>query len=147
MEVEPSGVSIPRKQFAEIVWDDAALSGELVNHFEGSLFLSRLQLATLAFRCLRTRSLQRGDEVHRHQGDRVYALAGLMKERPDADTTDSELQAFARLSLANDSDQLLERLICLQPKFVGQPWQEMQDAWDIPLWVGPVPLFIFLIMS
>ena len=135
MEEEPNGVTIPKTQFAEIVWDDAEYSGELVNHFEGSLSLSRIQLAAVGFQCLRSKSLQRGNDPHMHQGDRVYALAGLMKERPSADTSDSELQAFARLSLANDSDQLLERLICVQPKFPGQPWQEMQDAWNIPLWV------------
>ena len=38
---------------------------------------------------------------------------GLLRQRPVVDRTDSEFQAFARLSLANDSDSLLEGLMCL----------------------------------
>lgn len=38
------------------------------------------------------------------------------------------------LSLANGSDQLLERLICVLPKTPGQPWHSMDDAYDAKLW-------------
>jgi hypothetical protein len=48
---------------------------------------------------------------------------GLLRQRPKVDSTDTAFQAFARLSLANDSDRLLERMICLLP-----PGQE--DAFD-----------------
>jgi hypothetical protein len=38
------------------------------------------------------------------------------------------------LSLANGSDQLLERLICVNPKDPNQPWHSMNDAFDSRLW-------------
>ena len=38
------------------------------------------------------------------------------------------------LSLANGSDQLLERLICVLPKDPYQPWHSMDDAFDAKLW-------------
>jgi hypothetical protein len=38
------------------------------------------------------------------------------------------------LSLANGSDQLLERLISVLPKTPNQPWHSMEDAWDAKLW-------------
>jgi hypothetical protein len=38
------------------------------------------------------------------------------------------------LSLANGSDQLLERLICVLPRSPSQPWHSMDDAWNTPLW-------------
>jgi hypothetical protein len=41
---------------------------------------------------------------------------GLLRQRPNVDGSDTAFQAFARLSLANDSDKLLERMICLLPK-------------------------------
>ena len=41
---------------------------------------------------------------------------GLLRLRPKIDRTDSPFQAFARLSLANDSDMLLERLMCILPE-------------------------------
>ena len=59
---------------------------------------------------------------------------GLLRLRPNVDSTDSAFQAFARLSLANDSDMLLERLICTLPKSPEQDWSNMEDAWDVKLW-------------
>lgn len=59
---------------------------------------------------------------------------GLLRVRPQVDPTDSAFQAFARLSLANDSDMLLERLICTLPKTQDQPWWSMDDAWNSSLW-------------
>jgi hypothetical protein len=84
-------------------------------------------------------------------GDYSYALMGLLRVRPQIDPTDSAFQAFARyvsqerqshlallttcsLSLANGSDQLLERLICVLPKTPDQPWHSMDDAYNAKLW-------------
>ena len=39
-----------------------------------------------------------------------------------------------RLSLMNDSDLLLERLICTMPKNPNQPWYNMDDAYGSSLW-------------
>lgn len=39
-----------------------------------------------------------------------------------------------RLSLANDSDELLERLICVLPRTLDQPWHSMDDAYNSSLW-------------
>lgn len=38
------------------------------------------------------------------------------------------------LSLANGSDQLLERLVCVLPKDPNQPWHSMDDAYQAKLW-------------
>lgn len=59
---------------------------------------------------------------------------GLLRRRPKVDGSDSDFQAFARLSLANDSNLLLERLICLQPRSTFEPWHTMSDAWGAKLW-------------
>lgn len=67
-------------------------------------------------------------------GDMSYALMGLLRRRPMVDRTDSEFQALARLSLANDSDLLLERLICVLPKTLDKNWIKAEDAWDVNLW-------------
>jgi hypothetical protein len=80
------------------------------------------------------------------EGDLAYALMGLLRQRPTADFTDSAFQAFARLSLANDSDKLLERMICLLPKNQAEHksqdrhyWATMDDFWDAKLWdVDPI---------
>jgi len=84
---------------------------QLIDHYDGNLTLSRLELISTALGCLLRRST--GGFF---QGDRAYALMGLLRQRPEVDFTDSAFQAFARLSLANDSDRLLERMICLLPQ-------------------------------
>ncbi|KAF4636674.1 hypothetical protein G7Y89_g1417 [Cudoniella acicularis] len=68
------------------------------------------------------------------QGDQSYALMGLLRRRPKIDNTDSEFQALARLSLANDNDMLLERLICILPRKPNQHWSCVDDAYHVKLW-------------
>ena len=133
-------------------WEDAPLARQLTDHFEGTLILNRLELMTVAYQCLRNRRLRSGDKAFNLPGDRAYALAGLLQERPQVDVTDSSFQAFARLSLANDNDRLLERLICVLPREsawefqaqqygsvenereYGEPWSALDDVWNANLW-------------
>ena len=119
---------IHKRNFAT-VWGDASISRELIDHYEGNLILSSLELVTIALRCLHNR--QKGFHL---PGDMAYALMGLLRRRPTVVKTDTAFQAFARLSLANDNDLLLERLICVLPKTLHQPWYEMEDQWGISLW-------------
>lgn len=41
---------------------------------------------------------------------------------------------WSRLSLANDSDRLLERYLCTLPTSQTQPWYDMSDAYHSALW-------------
>jgi hypothetical protein len=100
-----------------------------MDHFQGSLTLSRLEIVNLAMKCLHARKTD-----SYLQGDMAYALMGLLRRRPMVDRTDSEFQALARLSLANDSDCLLERLTCVLPKTMDKDWIRADDAWDVNLW-------------
>ncbi|KAJ5611557.1 hypothetical protein N7528_008662 [Penicillium herquei] len=120
---------IPKNRFAEYAWNDAKRSRQLIDHFSGNLILSPLQLSSIALNCLFSR--EKGDE---HKGGHTYALMGLLLKRPCVDHNDSEFQAFARLSLANDSDKLLERLMCVLPKKDDQPWYCTDDKYDVNLW-------------
>lgn len=108
---------------------DGNLSRQLIDHYEGSLVLGPLELITIALRCLHGR--EKGSYF---QGDMSYALMGLLRQRPTVIEGDSAFQAFARLSLANDSNMLLERLICILPKNKDQPWHNTDDQWNVPLW-------------
>jgi hypothetical protein len=116
---------------------------ELINHYDNTLTLSRLELVIIALECLLSRKTKTYSER-----DLAYALMGLLRQRPTVDFTDSAFQAFARLSLANDSDKLLERMICLLPKdraaYKSQDrhyWATLNDFWDAKLWdVDPIYL-------
>ncbi|KAF8858805.1 hypothetical protein BDZ45DRAFT_621946 [Acephala macrosclerotiorum] len=120
---------IAKKDLPGWVWEDADTSRQIMDHFTGSLMLSRIELVNLGIKCLHTRQT-----TAYLQGDMVYALMGLLRRRPMVDRTDSEFQALARLSLANDSDCLLERLLCFAPKSYDEKWLTAKDAWDVNLW-------------
>jgi hypothetical protein len=102
--LSPRGPSIPvynignnipleleKNQFAQLLWKDKEVSRQLIDHYEGNLILSRLELVTIALECLRSR--QHGELL---DGDHSYALMGLLLIRPEVDKTDSSFQAFAR---------------------------------------------------
>lgn len=121
--------AIPKSSFASQAWGDAPVVRQLIDHYEGSIILSRLELVVIALRCLYSRHTKQY-----FPGDLSYALMGLLRRRPLVDPTDSAFQAFARLSLANDSDMLLERLVCVLPRERHQPWLSADDAWNVSLW-------------
>jgi len=99
--------------FVSKVWSDHDVARQLIDNYENTLTLSRLELVILALECLASR-VEHGTTKFA-EGDLSYALMGLLRQRPQVDASDSAFQAFARLSLANDSDRLLERMICLLP--------------------------------
>ncbi|KAI9684184.1 MAG: hypothetical protein M1829_003454 [Trizodia sp. TS-e1964] len=83
----------------------------LAEHYSNVVELSRLELFTLALTALTRRQQKR-----RFTGsDEAVALMGLLHYRIDVDPTDKPFQALARLSFANDTDRLIERMVCMFP--------------------------------
>ncbi|KAL8753789.1 MAG: hypothetical protein Q9184_005315 [Pyrenodesmia sp. 2 TL-2023] len=121
---------IPRRELWNKAWSDTTYSGQLIDHYEGSLMLTPLELNTVALHCLQNRSTS----SEYLKGDVAYMLMGLLRQRPEIVVTDNEFQAFARLSLANDSDLLLERMICLHHNNINADWWSLEDAWNATLW-------------
>lgn len=128
LELREPDLQINRRNFPRL-WDDHNVVGQLIDHYEGSVILSPLELMTTALHCLQNRQT-----TEYLPGDLSYALMGLLRQRPHVRPSDSAFQAFARLSLANDSNMLLERLICLHPKSAREPWHSLQDHWGASLW-------------
>lgn len=118
-----------KRNFAERAWDDPQIVVQLLDHFEGSAILGSLQFISIALDCF---SRRKTDQFAK--ADIVYALMGLLNKRLQANKEDTGFQAFARLSLANDSDQLLERTLCMLPPDPDAPWYEIQDAYGANLW-------------
>lgn len=99
---------ISKNQFAAKVWredahvarqvalrpkprDSSLLTFQLIDHYEGNLILSQLELVTVALDCLHKR------RTYQYlPGDHSYALMGLVRIRPRIDPTDTAFQAFAR---------------------------------------------------
>jgi hypothetical protein len=86
----------------------------LAEHYTGTLSLTRLQLFSTALVALGHRSVRMGQS--QHGPELAYALMGLLSYRiAPAYKPESLFQSIARLSLHNDSDRLIERLVCLLP--------------------------------
>lgn len=120
--------TISKVRIAERAWIDSLEARQLVEHYT-STHLSRLELVSISLKCLHRRRLR-----VRYDGDRSYALMGLLRLRPKINTEDSSFQAFARLSLPQDNDRLMERLICLLPESPNEPWDTMSDRYKSSLW-------------
>lgn len=120
---------IEKRNLAVHVWEDAETVRELVDHYEGSISLTQLELMTIALQ-----SLQRRQTVPRMNADVIYALMGLMRERVTVRPNESAFKAFAYLSAANDSQMLLERLFCMQPVSHTAPWHDISDVWGARPW-------------
>jgi hypothetical protein len=119
--------SMNKRNIAQFL-DDREQVRELIDHYESTIHLTPLELSSIASQCLFRRDLHQ-----KYPGDVSYALMGLMRRRPVIDTQDSAFKAFARLSLANDGDELLERLVYMQPK-PASSWYDMDDDYGANLW-------------
>ncbi|KAL4737205.1 hypothetical protein BDV11DRAFT_216837 [Aspergillus similis] len=124
-----------KRNFPAVAWTDAPVSRQLIDHYEGSVLLSPLELVSLALQCLSSRA---HNTVPYFPGDLTYVLMGLLRLRPRVNGRHSAFQEFCRLSLANDSNRLLERLICLLPKRQKRErsweWHDLDDIWSRNLW-------------
>ncbi|OBT61202.1 hypothetical protein VE03_08711 [Pseudogymnoascus sp. 23342-1-I1] len=103
----------------------------LAEHFSGLLTLTRLELFSVALGAMRALEFYPFQE-----GDMAYALMGLLTKRPSMDSSDSEQQALARLCLENDSDRIIERMVCMLPlRAVGETgWLGVEDGLGASLW-------------
>jgi len=130
--------TISKQDFPGRAWHDKLISRQLMDHFLGSLTLSRLEIVVIALECLRGRKTTLTRETM--DGELTYVLMGLLRRRPKPNKDDSAFQAFAKLSLSNDSDRYLERLICVQPtgtanrKRTGNELLTARDVWGCCLW-------------
>jgi len=132
-------LTLSRAQMCSLAFEDNSLVLSLLDHYDGSTVLSRLELVILALEALLKRV--RTGTTYFADGDLSYALMGLLRQRPKTKKRDSAFQAFARLSLANDNDRLLERMVCVLPKdpdaFVSGDrhyWATLDDHFDTHLW-------------
>ncbi|KAH8671846.1 hypothetical protein BGZ60DRAFT_406032 [Tricladium varicosporioides] len=111
--------SMSKVEMSGSVWEDTIAEDEdtptrlLAEHFTGLLTLSRLEILSNAIAALGDRAYKNYQSHTR--ADIAYALMGLLHYRIEKSPTDTAFQAIARLSLANDSDRLIERMISLYP--------------------------------
>jgi hypothetical protein len=124
--------AVSKRNMASTVYTtDGHMVRQLLDHFDNTLNLTHTELLTIGLQCL----VIRLENTKGFAGaDLVYALMTLARRRPEPNDEDSMFEAFAKLSLLNDADRLLERLICFLPPARGQPWYIIEDYWKVKLW-------------
>jgi hypothetical protein len=112
--------SMRKVEMTGSIWEDPVVDGEeggptrlLAEHFTGLLTLSRLEILSNGIAALGDRFTDNYQAYAK--ADVAYALMGLLNYRIEKESSDTLFQSIARLSLANDSDRLIERMICLFP--------------------------------
>ncbi|KAL2064678.1 hypothetical protein VTL71DRAFT_3816 [Oculimacula yallundae] len=118
--------------------EDGGPTRLLAEHFSGLLTLSRLEILSNAIAALSDRFAN--NYAAFAKADVAYALMGLLHYRISKDADDTLFQAIARLSLSNDSDRLIERMVCLFPdphsqrsafELLASPDQYHTHLWDV----------------
>lgn len=121
-------------QLAAEVWMDGGSTTRLLaEHYTGLLTLSRLEIISLGLEAL---NFRRDPGREWHQADLAFALMSLLRYRPRVDKDATLFQTLARLSLANDSDRIVERAVCLLPHPTAQRHSDfvLDDALGAKLW-------------
>jgi hypothetical protein len=120
---------IPKRNMAERAYDNGMLIRQLVDHFESNLHLTQTELLSIGLECLLSRQFSEF-----YSADLIYALMTLARRKPVPAQHATVFEAFAQLSLMNDSNLLLERLMCMLPPTRGADWTAIKDYWDCKLW-------------
>lgn len=134
--------SITKANFPQYAWRDEYDARQLMDHFLGSLHLSRLEFAKIAVRCLLLRAKIAEEQMVDPElssklllGDMAYCYQGLLRVRPVINTKDNEWEVLVKLSMENDSDQLFERMLSMLPKQnANDDFFTNEDEWDVQLW-------------
>lgn len=120
--------------------EDRKEAAALVDYYSGKDDLSRLQFLSLLkdaiWRRPYTPNTVNTSPAAPPQAERVYALMGFFQHRIMPDNLETEEQALARLSMANDSDRFTERMISMLPQNINESacWYSDNDIFDARLW-------------
>ncbi|KAJ8591707.1 hypothetical protein M405DRAFT_788507 [Rhizopogon salebrosus TDB-379] len=71
-----------------------------------------------------------------YKADRVYALMGFFGHRIQPTRAEDELRALVRLSMANDNDRIVERMVAMLPSTITPSacWYADDDIYRANLW-------------
>ncbi|KAJ8583919.1 hypothetical protein M405DRAFT_827741 [Rhizopogon salebrosus TDB-379] len=77
-----------------------------------------------------------GNSQERYRAEKVYALMGFFEHRILPDAEETELQALARLFMANDTDRIADRMVSMLPRGrrAMKQWYTKEDEYGAKLW-------------
>ena len=142
--------SISLREVGNIAYGPDQEEMRLINGFSGKDPLERIERLALLKNAIWRRSSASSPAPHSPQkvnpgtgrpftafpAERVYALMGFFEHRIMPDNQESVWHALARLSMANDSDHLVERMIAMLPPSIPDwaCWYSDEDIFGAKLW-------------
>jgi hypothetical protein len=141
--------SISLRQIGNIAYPLDQEEMRLIDGFSGKDPLERIERLTLLKNAIWRRSsgpgsssdsqkinTGAGSQFTAYPAERVYALMGFFEHRIMPNIRESTLHALARLSMANDSDRLVERMVAMLPPSIPDQacWYSDDDVFEAKLW-------------
>jgi hypothetical protein len=139
------------RQLANVAFEDRKEAQILINMYAGKDSITSLELMLKLKEAIWKRNSgpgksnsQKHNASHPDTGsvftaypaERVYALMGFFPHRILPDGIETEEQALARLSMANDTDRIAERMVSLLPPQIPDRacWYSDEDIYGAKLW-------------
>ncbi|KAI6040160.1 hypothetical protein EDC04DRAFT_3111559 [Pisolithus marmoratus] len=141
-------IPITLYELANKAYENYTEETAIINAFSGKDRLGRLERLTYIKAAIWRRDLEKQPPQNRQQpkhlgtedlsypAERVYALMGFFEHRIMPSILETELQALARLSMANSSDRMAERMVSMLPQDI-QPqacWYADNGQYGSQLW-------------
>jgi hypothetical protein len=141
-------------QLANLAYTNHDTEQAIINAYSGKDPLERLERLTLLKSAIwqrRTAALAPGDSGPpqeldmtgeepvtngAYKAERVYALMGFFEHRIQPDRFEDNLHALVRLSMANDNDRFVERMVSMLPTTTTKEtrWYSDDDIYEAKLW-------------
>lgn len=141
--------SISLRQIGAIAFPPGQEEMRLIDGFSGKDPLERIEKLTLLKNAIWRRSsgsspaskspkinTGTGSQFTAYPAEKVYALMGFFEHRIMPDIQETTLHALARLSMENDSDHLVERMVAMLPPSIPDQacWYSDDDVFGAKLW-------------
>jgi hypothetical protein len=141
-------------QLANLAYTNHDTEQAIINAYSGKDPLERLERLTLLKSAIwerRTAALAPGDSGPpqeldmtgeepvtngAYKAERVYTLMGFFEHRIQPDRFEDNLHALVRLSMANDNDRFVERMVSMLPTTTTKEtrWYSDDDIYEAKLW-------------
>ncbi|KAG2158527.1 uncharacterized protein EDB93DRAFT_1237905 [Suillus bovinus] len=143
-------------ELANLAYTDYDIEQAIVNAYSGKDPLERLEHLTLLKSAIWRRGtaalapgaapplpkldmigdLEKSVTSGAYKAERVYALTGFFEHRIHPNRSENDLRALVRLSMTNDNDHIVERMISMLPSTITKTacWYSDDDIYRANLW-------------
>ncbi|KAG1808433.1 uncharacterized protein BJ212DRAFT_657076 [Suillus subaureus] len=119
-------------QLANLAYTCYDIEQAIINAYSGKDPLERLERLML----LKSAIWRRNAAHDVYKAQHVYALMGFFEHRIQPNHSEDDMHALVRLSMANDDDRIVERMVSMLPSTITEKacWYSDDDIYGANLW-------------